>query len=294
MALFDNKSAQNLLRLDNRGVHNFSLGALDSYFRLNAGIIKNKATMLNEHTLGNYTVTNHASVFVFKPENDIATLRDLQKKATIFSIHPLEGLEKKRVWQDVVYDLREVFDRSNYKKKKWHNKITYPFKWIEKNGIEIRRDLDAVEAKELHDKWVEEKFKDPTVHRIIFPVGRYLRCCKEAVSTQSRVVPVDYRIYAAHLDGKLVWVRIVSVQGDMAYDLANFGNKWDAPSQLSNYFNVWGLKDLYDQGIITFNCGPTFDKGLKGYKTHYPYYEITSYVYPRVKEVKKSTQQTLF
>jgi len=294
MILFDSKSVQNLLQLDNKGVHNFSLGALDSYFRLNKGIAKNKAVMLNEYTVGCYTVANHASIFIFKPEKDISILRDLQKKATIFSIYPLEGLEKKRVWQDVVYNLGKVFDRSNYDKKKWHHKITYPFKWIEKNGIKIKRDLDIVEGKILHDKWVEDKFKDPTVHRIIFPVGRYLRCCKEAVSMQSRYVPVDYRIYAAHFNDKLVWIRIVSVQGNTAYDLANFGNKWDAPSQLSNYLNIWGLKDLYEQGITTFNCGPTFDKGLKGYKTHYPYYELTSYVYPRVKEVKKSALPTFF
>ena len=283
-----------LFTLDNKGVHNFSLGCLDAYFELNKGIAAHEVSLINDHIIHFH---KRKKVYVFGVEQNIDLLKSLQKDAVVYSINPIKGLEKHSKFTEIAYNLEEVFNLESYPtKKKRYNKLIYPFRWIKNHTVTVNYILDSKEVKSLHDKWVEHKVSDPATYRIMFPNARYFRCYEQAVVNcfSSQAVPVDYRVYGFFSGVKLVLVRVVSVQNSTAYDLANFGNTWDSFSQLSNYADIWVLKDLYEQGVVSFNCGAMLNKNLKAFKTHYPYHEVISHMYGRVKSKKKEVANVFF
>jgi len=280
-----------ITHFDNKGVHNFSLGCLDAYFHLNQAIEKSEYLIDS----GFIHLRRAKKVYVFDYNLlDLGILKDLQKSNNIYSLEPIDGLEKRSRFKELAYNLGQVFNPSSYpNKKKRHARIKYPFTWIEKHKIEIDTNLELAEVEEFHSKWVEHKLADPKVFRMMFPTARYINCFKKSL-IEDPPIPVDYRTYGFYLEGKLSLVRVVSVQRDYAYDLANFGNTWDAPSQFTNYCDVWVLKDLYNKGINVFNCGAMLNKRLAMFKSHFPSFEVISYGYGKIKEKKESKVSGFF
>jgi hypothetical protein len=233
--------------------------------------------------------------FVFKKnQRDFNLLREKQKKGPVYSLVPLP-LEKGSKFVEIGYDLEKVFDRRSYPKaKKRHQRIVYPFKWLDGKKIEMSAltERDMGEVGKLHDRWVERKLEDDKVYKIMFPNRRYIRCCEKLFDglDERTLLPVpklnlaDYKGFVFRdAQGEICVVRVVSIQKDGAYDLAFFGNTWDAPSQLMNYCDIYVLKELFDMGIRIFNCGAALNKHLRMFKSHYPHFKIESYMYSRIK-----------
>jgi len=273
--------------LDNKGVHNFSLGCLDAYFHLNDAIKKQEYCLFDDSII-HLRKAKKVYVFDYVDEN-IPLLQILQKTNNIYSLKHIEQLEKHSRFKELAYKLEDVFNPLSYpNKKKRHARIKYPFNWIKNLGIIVKTDLDLGEVSDFHQQWVDHKLADPKVFRMMFPTARYLNCFKKTL-VKNVEDPVDYRTYGFYdRNRRLILVRVVSVQGDHAYDLANFGNTWDGPSQLTNYADVWVLKDLFDQGIKIFNCGAMLNKRLAMFKSHFPSFEVISHGYGKTPEKKES------
>lgn len=283
--------------LDNKGVHNFSLGCLDSYFELNSGIQQNKVFW--QHGVVIIKVRK-PKFFVFSYDSrDKVFLENCQKESAVYSINPIPELSRESKFKEIAYDLEKVFDPESYpNSKKRHQRLVYPLRWLEKNGVTISElvEADYAGVEKLHKEWVAAKMADEKTFKMMFPTGRYLRCCRFALAANAVEQPtffedvvgvkidIDYRGYVARMGDRIVSVRVVSVQNSCAYDLAFFTDTWNAPSQLSNYLDVYILKALKEKGIKLFNCGSALNSSLKTFKTHLPSKEVVSYMYSRVKE----------
>ena len=131
----------------------------------------------------------------------------------------------------------------------------------------------------------------------MFPTGRYKRCCEYALGKESKsnkakifdmekkekIVNAIYHSYVFIKNGEVVACRILSVRDRVAYDLAFFCNTWDKElSQLSNYVEMICLKDLFDKGILTVNCGAALNSNLKNFKQHVPNFILTHFMYGRI------------
>lgn len=269
--------------LDNQNRHGLALSVLESYFHLREDFEKHSVCLINDRILW---FKKRKRVFVYSfEERDLDLLRELQTQAMIYSISKIEGLDKASSFSEIVYNLDKVFDRNSYpNKKKRYNKLTYPFIWLKKNNIEVKVP-SLSEVKSLHESWVKFKLSQPSTYRIMFPTARYLNCFKEA----ERDI-ILYPAYGFYFNEKLVSVRVLGVNKNTAYDLANFTNTWDTPSQISNYFDIWVLKALHGSGYKIFNCGAQLNKGLKTFKCHYPYSELKVYSYSRLKKVGEENE----
>lgn len=281
--IFDAKgsSLSAISRLDNRGIHGLSLGCLDAYFHLNEDLREGFVTLLNGRIL---FLRKRKKVFVYeRREEDTGLLKQLQREASVYSIYPFLGLQKGGKFVEIAYDLAEVFNPKFYScKKKRYNRIVYPFRWLDKNRVRVSSDIDLKEVKKLHSEWVQYKLRDSKTFKIMFPTRRYLRCFERSVSGAG-LIPIRYVRYGFFLDGQLVSVRVLSIQGKYAYDLANFTNTWGAPSQLSNYADIFALEDLYiNKGAEVVNCGAKMNKYLGVFKGHLPHQEVISYMYSRI------------
>ena len=270
-----------LLLLDNQGCHGLALQVLESYFHLREDFAEYAVCLVNESIL---YLRKRRRVFVYSfTKDDLDIIKALQKQAMIYSTTKIEGLDNQSNFYEIVYDLDRVFDPSSYpNKKKRHSRLTYPFKWIEKNKVEVKVP-SYLEVEILHKAWVDFKLKQPNTYRIMFPTARYINCFREAEHNGF----LNYCVYGFYLDQKLVSVRVLGVDKVVAYDLANFTDTWSTPSQIANYFDVYVLKDLHEKGFKTFNCGAQLNKNLKTFKCHYPYHELKVYSYGKLKEKKE-------
>lgn len=280
--------------LKNNGVHNFSLGGLDAYFYLVEDIEKG---MINLDR-GVLILPKRKKVFCYYVEPDqIDLLQTLQKSVPIYSLIPIEGLEKGREFCEITYNLKDVFNPATYpNKKKRYNKIVYPFRWIESNKIICCDEADFSLISSFHKNWVQHKLEDKYTFKILFPRKRYLHCVQRYLD--SRKSPNSYNIqyegFFFFLNQELVSIRIVSLNGCEGYDLANFTNTWSTPSQLSIYLDVFILKKLYDRGIQYFNCGAAFGPRIKTFKCHLPSSEKISYIYGKISEKKDKEEKKGF
>lgn len=267
--------------LDNRGVHNFSYHILDCYFKLHAQLAKRSVRFLTPSIveLSKLPGKNSTKVFVYSAkEGDVSLLKKAQENAVIYSIDPLP-LEKGGKFKELCYDFNEVFNPENYPSaKKRHQRIKYPFTWVEREGyrLEVLRGKEPSIAA-LHDEWVQRKIDDPKTFKMMFPGKRYLNCVERAACDAN-----SYRIFGVYADMLLVAVRVIGMGGGNAYDMAFFGRFWDLPSQAMNYFNIWILKELYEEGVQHFNCGCFLNKSLHQFKAHYPHHELTSFAYSKL------------
>jgi hypothetical protein len=282
-----------LAKLNNKDVHNFSLGCLCGYFRLIEAVEKGKV-FFNGRVL--HLNMYGAKTYVFLYQScDQVLLKQFQKKGPVYSLSSIP-LTKETTFKELVYDLDNIFNPDSYPNaKKRYQKIRYPFTWLKKQEAEIEllssANFEEVEA--LYTVWVRWKLQDKKTYKIMFPDKRYINCCKKALEIKPRIssmlsqkplLIVNYPSFVLRIKEKIEAVRVVSFQGTTAYDLAFFGNTWSAPSQMMNYFDVYVLKKLHEQGIKLFNCGAGLNKHLTQFKSHYPSHAIISYKYSKEKK----------
>ena len=101
------------------------------------------------------------------------------------------------------------------------------------------------EIRVLHDEWAEFKLNDPKTFKMMFPNKRYIYCCEKYLENKDKLIKAKYKTYVFRKDGKVIAVRVLGIQDDRVFDLANFGRVWDSFSQMMNYVDTWVLKDLH-------------------------------------------------
>jgi hypothetical protein len=287
------KDIQELSCLDNKGVHNFSLGCLDCYFQLSEKIQKRKVFLINGNIL--FLENPSGKIYVFNnndEDEDIEILKNYQKEYIIYSLNPISVLKGQSKFKEVSYDLKTIFDPRSYKNsKKRYNKITYPFKWLESNNFTVEKISDSSLSiiDKLHEKWVKYKMDQPQTYRIMFPPARYFRCCEKVLKET-----IQYEGFLFKLKDNPIAIRVVHVHNKTIYDMAFFSAFWEIPSQTTNYINSWCLKYFYDKEMETFNCGSSLNKNLKLFKEHYPFYIKESYMYSKQKQEKESIKKGFF
>lgn len=286
--------------LDNRGIHNFSLSSLYVYFGLQDRIAQGRASLVADGAL--HISGAHPKTYLFKTlkKTDIIKIQQLQKAGPVYSLDPCPGMQGKRDFKEVVYALSAIFDPAEYKNsKKRHQRLVYPFKWLEREGIEIvpLKTIPFEKVIALHDQWVNQKIEVNKVYRMMFPTGRYIKCAQMAVKdaaikksgllgaqfSASSQLPLTLLSWAAIKGGELLAVRVAGQEGKNIFDLAYFSRYWDQPSQLTNYVNTYILKEALNKGVERWNCGAGLNRSLHDFKTHYPHIEVVSYVYGRIK-----------
>lgn len=280
-----------LAKLDNKGIHNFSFGCLCGYFRLIEAIEKG-SVFFNGRVLHLDMYGAKTYVFVYQSCDQIL-LEQYQKKGPVYSLSSIP-LTKETTFKELVYNLDNVFTSTSYPNaKKRYQKIQYPFNWLKKQRVKIEplSSADFEEVKKLHEIWVQWKLQDKKTYKIMFPGKRYINCCKKALGvtpkinsmlSQKPLLTVDYISFVLKIKEKIEAVRVVSFQKTTAYDLAFFGNTWSGHSQMMNYFDVYVLKKLHEQGIKLFNCGAGLNKHLERFKSHYPFTILRSYKYGKI------------
>ena len=265
-------------------IHNFSLGCLDAYFCLSEDL-QSGQTLVTGSQQQILVMSRRKKVFVYKTEGltemDMALLRQDQANCVIYSPSQI-NLPREGKFSEVTYTVSQIIDPASYPdKKKRYNRLTYPVKWMRDNQVQVLTEpTDVKEVEALHDQWVEHKLADPATFQIMFPRKRYIRCVERLLQHPA---DFDYRGFFFYLGGKLCSVRIISVENEWGYDLANFSRFWDTPSQFSNYCDAYVLiEELKKLGVQKFNCGAALNKNLKLFKSHYPYKPAISYMYSKV------------
>ena len=277
--------------IDNKGVHNFTFGCLDCYFYINDQLQSDKPPLfLKNDILVIYNKQGKFITFIYKPIKDvpIEIIKHLQILGTIYSIFKIDELEQKVECIEITYDLEKIFNPASYPNaKKRHQRIVYPFKQLEKWNVicsSITSD-NIKEARDLHTIWVKDKLNNPKTYKIMFPNRRYINCCEKSISANS-----PYKSYLVYYEHKPVFARVLFVQEEKAFDMAFFGDIVKLPSQFANYIDTYILKDLFDSGIKTVNCGFEFNKSLSNFKKHFPSETVK---YWRYSKLKNSTSEKL-
>jgi len=269
------------------GIHNFSYGALATYFRL--GTLPEADVRFNGRILSLSGLPGSArrKVFVMDDQalqpGDMDVLRGLQAESAIYSKAKLV-LPGGSKFKELCYDLEEVFSVTSYpNSKKRHQRLVYPSARFRREGYvaHIQRGQAGstliAEIEELHRAWVAHKLADPRTMRTMFPKARYLNCAKIAGAD-----PENYRMLGARdRDGNLRACRVFYVEGEWAFDLAFFSRFWDSYSNMTEDFNFACMAALHMTGVRFLNSGASLHKNLSAFKSHYPCSDVISWAYSK-------------
>jgi len=263
-------------------LHDYSLPTMLTYKQLSTIIQKSADEIRDDILLLTPSSKKKTAYFKEMPSKD--ALKDYMSKdytCVLPEKHPELSGASKRV--EVEYNLAQLFDPASYPNaKKRHQRIKYPFSFLEKEGIVVRKiELeDLPDALELHEKWIAMKLADPKVHRISLSTARYRRCVELAFEHDC------IQAYVARgKDDQLMAVRVFGIERQRSFDLAYYSDYPNMKSQLTEYLNVAFMKKLVEQGVLTLNAGLSSDKGLKQFKDHFPNEKVYSYQYKQAKEV---------
>lgn len=259
------------------GIHNFTVGTLTTYFRLETvEALFNKGALILDGLPG----SARRKVFIYN-EDQLSDdyLLSLQKTSTIYSIHPL-NLTKGSKFKETAYSLAAVFNPESYPNaRKRSKRLLQPFQRIVKAGIDLRaltlRDLPQIKA--LHTLWCDWKLSQPKTYQMMFPKQRYLSCAEIAISR-----PDEYFALGAFDANGLHAVHIYYIEGGSAFDLANFAASWRMYSNFSEDFYIASLAALQDQGLTYINAGASLNKYLSAFKSHWPNFTVDSWMYSRI------------
>jgi len=277
--LFDPTTSINL-RGRHEGIHNFSVGTLESYFYL-----LNEKSVVTYHNdiLHIRSPQGRAKTWIFTrvitPEIQTQA-QDFRKFGPVYSKVTLNNCPGESKFNEVTYDLFRVFDPASYpSKKKRYQRITYPERRLAAQGITIRSltSLDLPVLRELHDRWVSHKMSQPATFQMMFPRKRYFECCRIATHNP------HYIGYVAKQGCQLIGARVLYRDHEYAFDLAQFCSP-DAESNTAEYVAVTTMRMLRDAGVRILNSGASLNKNLSAYKHHWPHSVVGHFAYSQLKK----------
>lgn len=312
--LFEDAGWPPLLAGRHRGIHNFSYGALATYFYLESAASEwLDGCVLRVERGGRHK----AWVFDSPTPPDRRLLDSLRRRGPVYSQIDL-GLDGGSTFREVAYNLPEVFDPGSYpNKKKRHQRLYYPASWLARRGVTLSP-LDADDLQEvgdLHDRWVAHKLAQPHTYQIMFPRRRYYECCAAAARQRRHLLRVhagerlpatplagspegsenfasralsrgfsplgEYFGCVARVEGRISGVRVVYAESDVAFDLASFCDP-DAPSNFSEHFAHAAMREMARRGVQTLNCGASLNRHLASFKHHWPHRPVSHWAYSKL------------
>lgn len=256
---------------EHAGIHNFTIGTLTTYFRLEetASSFDNDILILD-----GLRGRNQRKVFVY---GENAPDKALQTTSVLYSIHRLPFPKESR-FAELTYTLSRVFDPTEYTNaKKRNQRLKQPFNRLRSYDITLRAltKADMPEIARLHTEWCVRKLALPDTFKMMFPKKRYLNCASIAIAR-----PREYVALGAFSDQTLLAVHIYFVERCSAFDLACFA---DEPySNFSEDFYIASLAHLRDKGIDYVNCGASLHAKLTTFKRHWPSAYVYSWAYGRI------------
>lgn len=262
------------------GIHNFSFGTIDAYFYLTQAKV---AEWASDRVLHVATAHGQHKTWAFAAaESALLKLEELQRLGPVYSQLrlPLRGESK---FQELAYDLDEVHSPASYpSKKKRYQRLTYPRRWLEQHNFEVQvLSISHIQRiRSLHERWCAWKLEQPQTYRMMFPNRRYYECCLRASLGEG----LGYRGFAAVGPGdQVVAARVVYIEENVAFDLAQFCASWELPSNFAEYFASVTMAQLWDDGIKLLNCGASLNKHLSSFKSHWPHTYVSHFAYSRQK-----------
>jgi hypothetical protein len=268
-----------IMNAGNAGIHNFCLGTLDTYFYVNEA---KQAQWLGDQVFVAQSPQGRYKTWIFNADKPIQKyfyeIKHLQSLGPVYS-QKLVDLPASSKFQEVVYDLNEVFDLTMYADaRKRHKRLIYPPRWFDKQGYKLvlLANEHKAQIEVLHDAWVQHKLDQPTTFKMMFPAARYKRCAFIALKN-----PDKYISYGAFKDDNLVGVRILYLEKNIAFDLAHFTASWNQPSNFSESFAMMTMIDLKNYSISKINCGASLNKSLSTFKHHWPSANVLSWAYAK-------------
>lgn len=284
MSGFTHPTPEELHSLDNKGVHQFSLGVLDGYFHLDKLFREYKIFKFEGIVLIEAIKPFMLVYFCKNTPGEISLIQSMRKKVKIYSIDKLSFLPLAQKVSECTYNFDDVLNKNNYKSaKKRYQHLVYPFKFLEKLQFSIEKisTENINEVSKIHDEWVKHKLLDESVFKMMFSKVRYKRCCTRLL--EESVLNYNYCGLVLKLENKIIGARVFSLKDNIAYDLAHFVEFWNLPSNISNYIQVWVIKYLQSIGITHINCGLYLNKKLSVFKHSLPNFETIYYAYGKEK-----------
>lgn len=240
-------------------IHDFSLGALLTYHKIEKLLEKNKCRLEKEFVL--FESKSSINLFLyeeFKELEQVIEETSLNKKVRIYSQKPLERFKIKYKKQE------EVFYQISKLKQNYHsyNKPINIFEDRPDLEIELRDIAGQAGLKELHDEWVKYKLSLPKTYKISFPTARYRNTLNELQ------IPT-YR-KAIYIKNKLYGFIVFSLEDEVAFELSFCTFYWKPEFKILNglnqYIFTYCVIQLQKKGIKFVNSGYILNKNLKIFK----------------------------
>jgi len=247
----------------NNLIHDFSLGALFAYHKLEDLIEEEKAS-IGDNFLVYETSKKVTLILYHSPQyvSDFIKFKRPDKKLEILSASPIISLGKyKKRTEECFYQLSRLTNKSYHQ---YRRPISI---FEERPDLNIwLADIDQVHPDslmELHNEWVKYKLSQPKTHRISFPTARYRRTLiSYPIKTFSKAILIDGRLYG---------FIIFSVEGQIAFELSFCTLYWKKEfwkvNGLNQYIFSYCLIQLKKQGVKFINSGYALNKNLKTFKT---------------------------
>lgn len=271
-------SESRIVQAGHYGIHNFSVGALETYFYLSEA---KEVHWLEDSILHVKSPQGRYKTWIYnwaKPV-DISLIKDYQRLGPVYSQQRL-GLPGETKFIETAYDIPTVINPESYSSKTRHKLMltTLPG-WFERQKYKIvpLEDSHKDQLRKLHDEWVEFKMNQPDTYKIMFPARRYERCYQFALKDKNKYLG----LVALDENDQASAVNVYYVEGKNAFGLAQFAALWRLHSQFNKNFTTMSFFELNRLGFIYVNDGASLDKNLSAFKHHWPYIQVESWAYSK-------------
>lgn len=214
-------------------------------------------------------------------DTDVDLVQELRKYGYCRSGVDL-GVKGGKATVEVMHHLDDVFNPAMYKNaKKRNQRLHQPLRVMDDFKVELRR-LDETyleEMKEFCDVWYEMKLEDPKIFQMLFsnPFGHF----KLAIADDTYG-----EVYGYFIDGKMINLQMLGVDGLYAYSLYNVTIRNDIDPRINQGAYIHMMKTLHDRGIKHWNVGLALNPKLSAFKHRYPSEDVCFYHYGAIKEAK--------
>lgn len=232
-------------------VHALSAGTACAYYALGVkgDVVVRPTSVLFK---GGYGKKSTIALVQGQPEGELPGTR-------IFATEKFPGSVKRTEYG---LDLLQPLG-AQLKAKHRYNELAAPAKRSRDAGYVIAQlfPRDIPDIKKLSDSWVANRLADPRVHRMSFTPARYYRCAQQVL--EGRFTGVVFGLKNTKT-GELIAVRVLSLAGDVAFDLAFFTAR-DIP-WAARALQVLSLDALRARGVVYINFGESTGAGLSFFK----------------------------